>query len=738
MQFMKKKFAQTFWLFTILNLTIPGIIFCQENQNRRLKIGVAFSGGGAKGLAHIGVLKVLEEVGIPIDYISGTSMGSIIGGLYACGYSSAQIEKIVKTLNWSELLLDEISRKNISIEEKEDFGKYVGEFPLLKWKVQIPKGLVGGQKVSMMLSRLTWHVHNIDDFDKLPIPFHCVATDIVNIKPVVLKSGYLPDAIRASMAIPSFFHPIEIDSNLLVDGGVLRNLPVQDVRDMGADIVIGSEVSATLYTRDQLNSAFEIMDQATSFQSNISNKTQEALCNILIKPDIGKYNMFSFDAADSLIGIGEKAAREKITELRQLADTLRKMGYLPKVIPRPSNPDSLFITHIKLEGISSASKNLVLGNLQLPDSGWIAQSDLEHGIERVYGTRFFERVNYKITPSEYGSLLTLRLKEQPSNFFKFGLNYSSYLKAAILLNVTYRNLLGDGSRLVFDLRLGEYPAFITKYTIQTSAHPNLGFGLRLQYNSFLAKFYSDKKLLIANFDINHFSGEMDFLSAVSNAFLIRTGIQMEKYDITHQIEAYDTINYSLSSFSWYARFRFDTNDKTIFPRKGDYFNAEIKSVLTSNFHTGNWNGNFWRLHARYEKNIPIDKRLVLSTGLSGGFNFYRNLHFINHFYLGGDIPSEMNIFSFKGMNLMAISAQNILISTLKVRAELWKDKYLTFTGNIGRSADDYRNFFLKQQNYWGIGVSAGIKTIIGPVEFTLSRGSVTRELISEIQIGFNF
>lgn len=735
---MKSILPRTFWLLIILFLTITDITFCQENQIRRPKIGVAFSGGGAKGLAHIGVLKVLEEVGIPIDYISGTSMGSIIGGLYACGYSADQIEKLTRGLNWNELLFDEISRRNISIEEKDDFGKYVGEFPLVKGKVQLPKGLVDGQKVSMMLSRLTWHVHNISDFDKLPIPFRCVATDIVNVRPVVLKSGYLPDAIRASMAIPSFFNPIEIDGALLVDGGVMRNLPVQDVRDMGADIVIGSEVSATLYTREQLNSAFKIMDQASSYQMDISNKIQEKLCDILIIPDIGKYNLFSFEAVDSLIEIGEKAARKKIVELRQLADSLKKMGYQYKWVQSPPNLDSVFISKIKIEGISTVSKNLIKGNLQLPDSGWIAKNDLEHGIERVYGTRFFERVNYTILPAENGSILTLRLKEQPSNFFKFGLNYTPYLKAGILLNATYRNLLGEGSRLAFDLRLGEYPSLVAKYTIQTSAHPNLGLGIRLQFNSFLAKFYSNKDLLIANFNIDHYTGELDFLSGVSNAFLIRTGIQFEKLNISQQIEAFDTIDYSMNAISWYTRFRFDTNDKTIYPRKGDYFNAEIKSILTSNYRSGQWKEYFWRINARYTKHIPLSKKFVLSYGLSGGFNFSSNLHFIYHYFLGGDIPSEMSIFPFSGMKLMAVSTQNILLSTLKIRSELWKDKYLTLTGNLGRSADDYRNFFHYQKNYWGIGISAGMKTIIGPVEFTLSRGSLTNDLISEVQIGYNF
>ncbi|NJK97054.1 MAG: hypothetical protein HC905_20920 [Bacteroidales bacterium] len=187
-------------LFFFIQVDLPA-----QDKGKRPQVGLVLSGGGAKGLAHIGVLKVLEEIGMPVDYISGTSMGSVVGGLYACGYSAKRIEYITRHLNWTELLLDEISRKNISIEEKEDFERYVGEFPIVKGRVAIPRALVDGQKVSMMLSHFTWPVHTINNFDSLPIPFRCIATDIENVRPVVLKNGFLPDAIRASMAIPSFF-----------------------------------------------------------------------------------------------------------------------------------------------------------------------------------------------------------------------------------------------------------------------------------------------------------------------------------------------------------------------------------------------------------------------------------------------------------------------------------------------------------------------------------------------------
>ncbi|NJO69863.1 MAG: hypothetical protein HC830_11805 [Bacteroidetes bacterium] len=297
------------------------------------------------------------------------------------------------------------------MKKRKDFERYVGEFPIVKGRVAIPRALVDGQKVSMMLSHFTWPVHTINNFDSLPIPFRCIATDIENVRPVVLKNGFLPDAIRASMAIPSFFSPIEIDGMLLVDGGILRNFPVQDAKEMGADIIIGVEVSANLYTKDQLNSVVRIMDQVSSFQAARSNAEQAALCDILIKPDIGNYNMFSFEDIDSLILNGERAARKMLPQLKALVDSLKQFQYRYTRLRIPPDLDSIYIKSIHYEGLDKVSKNLVKGNFEIRDTGWIKLQELEHGIERLYGTRFFERVNYRLNPSLEGSELTLRFKE---------------------------------------------------------------------------------------------------------------------------------------------------------------------------------------------------------------------------------------------------------------------------------------------------------------------------------------
>lgn len=726
-------------VISALLLSAPLYLKAQSSKKGHPKVGLVLSGGGAKGFAHIGVLKVLEEIGMPVDYISGTSMGSVVGGLYACGYSAESIQKITRNINWNEVLLDEISLKNISIEEKDDYGRYVGEFPIVKGKVVIPRALVDGQKISMLLSHYTWPAHTISNFDSLPIPFRCIATDIEKVKPVVLKQGFLPDAIRASMAIPSFFSPIELNGKLLVDGGLVRNFPVQDARDMGADIIIGVEVSASLYTKDQLNSIFQIMDQVSSIEAARSNAEQEKMCDILIKPDIGIYNMFSFDQTDSLVLLGEAAARKMLPQLKALADSLRKIRSVRPYIPNPKDLDSIKIKAINYEGLEKVSKNLIKGNIEIKDTGWINSRELERGIERLYGTQFFEKVSYKITPHEDGSILTLRFKEQTFNHFNFSLHYDQYLKAAVLLNSTFRNVFGDGSRLLLDLKLGQYPGIRAQYSIHTWARPNVGTSIKSAFNVFPAKFYTDEGLLKENFTVYYYLNEIDFYSTLSKVFLFRTGIQGEVFDISKDIEVNDTINFNVNALSLYGRLRFNTQDRPVYPIKGDNFNAEIKYVMsTKYFNTLGWNDSYWKVTASYTSYIPTSRRFVLIPGFNAGFSFAKDIPFPFLNFLGGSLPGQPNFFPFDGLKYMSVSTNNLATVSLALRAEPFKNKFITVRGNYGRTATDFDNFVFSPTHYYSFGISAGMKTIVGPVEFTFSKCASAEKFYSEIKVGYSF
>ena len=266
-------------------LLISSSVFAQE-QKKPLKVGLVLSGGGAKGLAHIGVLKVLEDEGLEISYIGGTSMGAIIGGLYASGYSASELDSIFRNTDFENIVQDNLPRVVKSFYEKDNDEKYAFTLPFNKFKVGIPLALSKGQNTYNLLNRLTYRVHDINDFSKLPIPFLCIATDIETGQAVILKEGYLPQAMKASGAFPSLFNPVEINGRYLIDGGVVNNYPIDEVRAMGADIIIGVDVQEDLLNRESMGSAMKVVMQIVNFQMYQGMKAKAAATDIYIKPAI--------------------------------------------------------------------------------------------------------------------------------------------------------------------------------------------------------------------------------------------------------------------------------------------------------------------------------------------------------------------------------------------------------------------------------------------------------------------
>jgi len=259
------------------------------NESDRPKVGLVLSGGGAKGFAHIGALKVFHEAGLQFDYVGGTSMGSIIGGLYAMGYHPDSMMAMVGSQDWNALINDRIPRKYVPIEEKRNTERILIDFPIRGRKVLMRQGISNGFLIDLLLSRLSSVVYQTTDFSKLPLPFVCIGTNLEDGSNVVIDQGVLSRAIRASMSIPSFFTPVDIDGALLVDGGVINNYPVQEVIDMGADIIIGVDVQSGLHSRDELNSMVRVMDQVVTFyRVEASNEAIEKT-DIYIKPDGCKF-----------------------------------------------------------------------------------------------------------------------------------------------------------------------------------------------------------------------------------------------------------------------------------------------------------------------------------------------------------------------------------------------------------------------------------------------------------------
>jgi len=315
-----RKHRLVFILVIFLVSRLP--LYCVE----RPKIGLVLSGGGAKGLAHIGTLKLIDELQLPIDLIVGTSIGGIVGSLYAIGYTGEEIEELTRGLDWGELFTDRPERKSLPFIEKKQDGKYQLDFGIERLLPNPLSGIVFGQKISLLFSSLTFPYEQINDFDKLPIPVRCIAIDLITGKEVILKSGSLAKAMRATMAIPTFFSPVEWGEYLLIDGGVLNNFPVRTAHEMGADIVIAVDLGAPLKTREELKTMVDVLGQTINLAELSHRKEDIEQADILITPNMKGYNTLDFFSPEKMESIRKEGEAAAEKERPQLEALLEKIG----------------------------------------------------------------------------------------------------------------------------------------------------------------------------------------------------------------------------------------------------------------------------------------------------------------------------------------------------------------------------------------------------------------------------
>jgi len=412
----------------------------QAAQAARPKIGLVLGGGGARGSAHVGVLKVLEELRIPIDYIAANSMGAIVGGLYAEGMSPDDIERELKTMDWDGIFSDAPARPDRSFRRKRDDDIYAVQARLgfSDGKMKFPFAIVQGQKFDLELSRLTLPAAHIHDFNKLPIPFHAVATDIETGQAVVLQSGNLAMAIRASMAVPGAFAPVEIDGKLLVDGLVSNNVPVDVARAMGADIVIVVDVGSGLFKRDELKGVLDVVAQLTNILSDRNVEQQLATLkpsDILIRPALGKMSAGDFNKAGEGIEKGEQAAQAMIPELKKLSvDAATYQQHLARRIGHTKEP---VIDFVRLDNASRIGDDTILSKITLKPGQPLDTTQLDTEISLIYGLDVFETVRYEVVEEDGKTGVVLHAKEKAwgPNYLQFGLELASNFEGVSSYNL---------------------------------------------------------------------------------------------------------------------------------------------------------------------------------------------------------------------------------------------------------------------------------------------------------------
>ena len=726
-------------------LSLQTVVAQDTIKKTRPKIGLVLSGGGAKGFAHIGVLKVLEKAGIKIDYIGGTSMGAVVGGLYASGYNATQIDSIFYNTDFDQLLQDYTPRSSKSFYEKRNDEMYAITLPFNKFKIGIPIALSKGMYNYNLLSKLTHKVRHINDFSKLPIPFLCVATDIEKGEQVVLRSGYLAQAMLASSAFPSLFSPVEIGGKLLIDGGVVNNYPVDEIRKMGADIIIGVDVQDDLKDRNSLRDATRILVQITNLDMIKVMKEKQKLTDIYIKPDVSNYGVISFDEGQEIVKKGEEAATAIYDKLKKLADT----SEVYKVNNVHVKKDFLQIKTVTINDLDNYTRAYVVGKLHFRSNSKISYEDLKRGINNINATQNFSRISYTIDEQDDEDELKLSLTENSiKTFLKFGLHYDGLYKSAVLANITQKKSLFKNDVASLDIGLGDNIRYNFDYYIDNGFY--WSFGFKSRYNAFNKNVTIDFKngalltqlgLNSINIDFSDLTNQAYLQTVFIQKFIIGAGIEHKYLKIESENLGQINPTFEKSSYaSVFGYMKYDSFDNKLFPKKGWTFSGEIQSYLFSSDYTKEFHrysiakGEIGIVKSFYNK-------VTLKVQSDAGFAIGRDsVHFFD-FVLGGYGFNTINNFKhFYGYDFLSIAADSYIKSCFTLDYEIYKKNHLNFAANYANAEDNLftnGNLFSKPR-YTGYAIGYGLESVVGPIEIKYSWSPELHRGFTYFSVGFWF
>ncbi|WP_298487968.1 patatin-like phospholipase family protein [uncultured Maribacter sp.] len=746
-----------------LLITIAAILFTffVNAQNlavqKDVKVGLVLSGGGAKGMAHIGALKIIEEAGVHVDYISGTSMGAIVGALYASGYSATELDSIFRNIDFGSFIQDNLPRSAKTFYEKEDSERYILTLPFNKFKITVPAAYSGGQNIYNELVRLLYHVKDINDFKKLPKPFVCIATNVETGEEVILDKGYLPEAIMASGTLPSLFEPTRIGDKTLIDGGIVNNYPIDQVKKLGANVVIGVDVQHGLSSKEELISATEILSQINNFRVATDMKKKSEETTIYIKPKIGEYSVLDFNEGDAIIKTGETAAIQKYSELKTIAfnQKIRKKG-----ISKTTIKDTLIISRLIIDGNNNYSRGYVKGKLRFPLGKEITFADLQKGILNLSATGNFQTNRYKLLENGIGEDLILNLEEKKTKtFIRLGAHYDDLYKSAAIINLTRKNFLTRDDVASFDFILGDNVRYNMQYYIDKGSY--WSFGVNSRFNAFEEEI--DFSLINENYDIPGITNvnrinldvtdltnqiyvqtvlkdELAFTLGVEHKFIKYSSRTLASIDSTANSKDRRTFFEKSTFLSAYSQLTYDTYDNKYFPKKGVYFNGDFHFYPWSSDYNNNFK-EFSISKAKIGVAIPIIKNLALNIETEGGFKLGTSKVSTFDFVLGGFGASTINSFTpFIGYDFLSLPGNSFVKAYAKLDYEFAAKNHFMFACNYSNVEDDIfrTGEWFTTPNFSGYGIGYGLDSFVGPIQLMYSWSPEVKKSNLFISVGYWF
>lgn len=553
----------------------------------RPRIGLVLSGGGARGVAHVGVLKVLEELHVPIDAVAGTSMGAVVGGLYASGMRANDIERLIDSVNWQDAFQDRPQRAQLGFRRKQDDRNFLVRYSLGLQRAgfTLPKGLVQGQKLHQLLRQATLPVADVQDFDRLPIPFRALATDLETGEGVVMRSGELVTAMRASMSAPGVFAPVERDGRLLVDGGLVHNLPIDIAREMNVDVLIVVDVSFPLYSREQLASPLEITNQA--FAILVRQRTLEQLerlgpNDVLISPDLGRVPSADFTRVPRSLRAGTTAARDAQEKLQKLA--LSERDYLAwREVHRPHTKGDTLVQFVRTDDASQRYEPLVEAAMRNVIGQPIDKDRIGRRLSDLYALDRFETIDYSVVEDQDREGLEFHVKPKSwgPNYVRVGLNIQDDFAGNSRYNAALRfiatELNARGGEWLTDVQIGDSPRLFSEFYQPLTWNQKYFLAPQIDYQVRSLDVLNDDQDRIAQYRVHNFEGGLDLGRQFHNWGELRVGLRRGHGHSKVLIGDPDLPTDSFDRGGYFTRFSYDKLDSIFFPRHGQQFQLEWRA-----------------------------------------------------------------------------------------------------------------------------------------------------------------
>lgn len=714
---MKRQFALWFLLISVQ-------FFSQEKSP---KVGLILSGGGAKGFAHVGVLKEIEEAGITLDYIGGTSIGAIIGGLYAAGYSAKHIEKLVLQTDFTEIIKDDLPRQTTPFFYKQFGEKSVITFPIKNNRVGLPKAVSKGQTALNVLMELFDSVGDNQDFSKLPIPFFCVATDIEKGEEVILEKGSLPLALRASASFPTLFNPIIFQDRLLIDGGVANNFPVSIMKQKGIDIIIGVDVEGRLLNRERLNSVLDILNQVSNYNMYLKSIEEKEKVDLYIHPNIHKYSVVDFSAKDEILQIGIDEAKKFKKEFAAIAKRqLTKKGSNKtnqKVTVLP-------ISGVKVTGNNRYTKGYVLGKLDIVKGDTLTKRKISKKINLLSATKNFETIEYSFNKKQDNSyLLTFKVRENTQKAeVGLGVHYDLLYKSGLLVNYKRKNVFGKNDVFFASLILGDNLRYDLNYFVDNGIF--LSYGFKTRYNHFRTNSAGDflnnqsNQINSIDFRYNDITNQAYVQTTFNRKFALGFGGEHKYLIATTETITTENKKTNIDNSHYLNLFGFlklDTYDKKYFVSKGVYADFNFRWYTISSDFNNNFEP-FGQAFGSLGYAIPITDRLTFQNKSQAGFSLKNVQSNIFDFYLGGYNQNYINTFvSLYGHEFATLRGKSFLKTEFDFRYRFGEKFYTTIIANYARLDDNvFKAIDISNNLKSGYAIGLSYDSFIGPVEIKYS------------------